>query len=120
MIVKLLMKWRDGAKRLFDQLVRNRVTEKEILDELGKQGYHATANSLSQLELYALKRPGWVQVYRFQAQVKNAAGQSRLLFGALRSDERYGDPLIRFYGDARERERQLASWSEGLIVRRRP
>jgi hypothetical protein len=77
-----------------------------------------SAANLGNLQLYALQRPGWVQVYRFSVEAKTAAGQTTRLFGVLRSDERYGDPKIKVFPNIQLRDQQMADWSAGLIIRR--
>lgn len=104
--------------RWFNQLVGYRVTEKEILDWMADHGYVTSAAKLTSVQLYALQRPGWVQVFRFQVEARDTQGQSRRWFGALRSDERYGEPQIKIFPTTVERDQQLQQWSSGLIVRR--
>jgi hypothetical protein len=70
------------------------------------------------VELHAIKAPGWLQIFRFQLEVKSRLGQNVLFYGALRSDERYGESKILVFDTAGERDQQLTEWSAGLIVRR--
>ena len=56
--------------------IGNRVTEKDIRDWLDANGFVGTTARINDLELYAIERPGWVQVFEFQARLK-AAGQDR-------------------------------------------
>ncbi len=104
--------------QIFNNLVGYRVTEKEILEWMAVNGYVTSAAKLSSVQLYALKRPGWVQVFRFQVEARDPGGQPRRLFGVLRSDERYGKPEILVFSTTVERDNQLRQWSKGLIVRR--
>jgi hypothetical protein len=72
-----------------------------------------------ELELHAIKRPGWLQVFRFEVFCKTAAGDNTQLFGAMRSDERFGDPEIQVDRELAVRDKQLAIWSAGLITQKR-
>ena len=114
----MLRRFKPWFTQTFNNLIGYRVTEKEILDWMAANGYVTSAAKLTSLQLYALKRPGWVQVFRFQVEARNPGGQPQRLFGALRSDERYGEPEIRVFPTTVERDNQLRQWSEGMIVRR--
>lgn len=48
----------------------NRVTEKDIRNWLNGNGFFGRAACISDLELHAVKRPGWKQVFRFTTRVK--------------------------------------------------
>ena len=110
--------WRRWIVETFHQWIGYRVTEKEILEWMQAQGYITSAAHLTEVQLYALKRPGWVQVFRFQIEARDQQAKMRRLFGALRADERYGEPQICVFATRLERDHQLQQWSVGLIVRR--
>ena len=46
--------------------IGNRVTEKDVRDHLNRCGYHGNTATILQLELVAIERPGWMQVFSFQ------------------------------------------------------
>ena len=50
--------------------IGNRVTEKDIRQWLDKNGFMGRSAKINNLELHAVTRPGWKQVFRFRAQVK--------------------------------------------------
>ena len=107
-------------KSILNSLVQNRTAEKDIRDWLTKRGYSGNSAKFGEVELHAIGRPGWVQVFRFDVTTMIVAEQNREhLFGAMRDDERYGPPKIVVFKHASERDEQLASWSENLIVHRR-
>ena len=110
--------WRRWLVETFNQWVGYRVTEKEVLEWMQARGYTVSAANLSDMQLYALQRPGWVQVFRFRVEARDLQGQKKMMFGALRSDERYGGPEIEFFPTTTERDHRLQQWSVGLIVRR--
>lgn len=95
--------------------------ERAIRDELVRQGYPRQASQLRDTRLYAIQRPGWVQVWSFR--VETSRGNTVLsLFGAAHDDTRKTGPsatdvlISDNYGVVRK---QLAAWSDGLIIRRR-
>jgi hypothetical protein len=49
----------------------NRVTEKDIRDWLDKNKFDGRSAEIAELELHAIKRPGWVQLYRFRLKAKS-------------------------------------------------
>jgi hypothetical protein len=104
--------------RMSASILKYQATEREILSWLDKQGYLTSSAQFQELELHAIQAPGWLQIFRFRLEVKNRTRQQLLLFGALRSDERYGAPRIRIFESVHERNLILSEWSEGLIVRK--
>ena len=100
-------------------LIGNKVAEKDIRDWLSKNGYQGNSAKFTEIELHAIQRPGWLQIFRFEFQVLTAEDRKVQLFGAMHSDERYGPPKIDVTEDLALRNAQLAEWSEGLITQRR-
>lgn len=71
------------------RIISNRVTEKEIRDWLDDRNYNGSMARFSELELHAIRRPGWEQVFRFTVSVRQLDQSEReTLFGVLQSDER--------------------------------
>ncbi len=93
--------------------------EKDIRAWLTQQGFNGKTAEITGVELHALKRPGWLQIFRFEACCRTAKGDNAQLFGAMRSDERDGKPQIQFDTKLAVRDEQLAIWSEGLITLKR-
>ena len=50
--------------------IGNRVTEKDIRDWLDANGFVGRTAKINDLELHAIERPGWVQVFEFQMRSK--------------------------------------------------
>ena len=100
-------------------LIGNKSAEKDIRSLLTQQGYNGKSAEFAEIELHAIQRPGWLQVFRFEAHWSNDNGDLKQLFGALRSDERYAD--AQFFVDERMdvRDEQLAIWALGLITQKR-
>jgi len=87
-------------------MVGNKVTEAEIRRWLVEQGYEARAAKFDEVDLVAIERPGWVQVFRFQLTTGKNKGERGALFGAVRDDGRRGG---RFFASRSrgERDRRL-------------
>ncbi len=100
-------------------LIGNKSAEKDIRDWLISNGHFRKSAKFAEIELHAIKRPGWLQIFRFHFMSVTAENESLQLFGAMRSDERYGKPNIVIHEDVATRDAQLAEWSEGLITQRR-
>jgi|688.fasta_scaffold01940_17 hypothetical protein len=108
----------ESLTRLTSSIVRHHSIEREILAWLEKKGYRSQSTQFHEVELHAIQAPGWLQIFRFHIEVKNNSLQLVQLYGALRSDERYGASRIQLFEVSVERDLQLNEWSEGLIVRR--
>lgn len=50
--------------------ISNRSTEADVRSWLNKNGFVGKTAKFSELELHAIQRPGWVQVFRFCVRVK--------------------------------------------------
>ena len=117
--------------------IGNRVTEKDVRQWLDEQGWAGRAAKIEQLDLHAIKSPGWVQVFRFIVSVKPAIkpdedeeydsplpyGQParesdrRTFYGAVRDDERQkgSQTKIWMFEDQDSQAEKLSELSEGLI-----
>ena len=110
--------------------IGNRVTEKDLRDWLANEGFSGRSAKIEELELHAIQRPGWLQVFRFSIQVKvsaadedHPAGDSGWLqrFGVIVDDERRkrNKTQIWMFEDEFERQTLLDEVSEDLLVLRR-
>ena len=96
-------------------MIRNRVTEEDVRDYLSQNGCIRGSIRLEHMELFAIQRPGWVQVFKFRAQAKTKRGEVCALFGVVRDDQR--NSLEVFVGDDIDVQVRMAEkWSEGLIT----
>ena len=102
-----------------NNLIGNKSAEKDIRDWLTDNGYMGRAARFGEIELHAIKRPGWLQIFRFEMTGHHADSRGTKEFGAMWSDERYGRPKIEIYPVRSARDRQLSEWSAGLITVRR-
>ncbi|MDG2013820.1 MAG: hypothetical protein P8J33_09960 [Pirellulaceae bacterium] len=103
----------------FGNLLRNGTAEHDVRDWLNNNGYYGRSAKFGELELHAIKRPGWLQVFRFSVAAKTTSDEWHDLYGVLRDDERYRRLDIEVSTDLTIRDERLAEWSTGLIVRRR-
>jgi hypothetical protein len=104
-----------GSGEHLPGMIRNRVTEEDVRDYLGQHGYVRGSIRFEYMELVAIQRPGWVQVFKFHAQAKSERGEVRSLFGVVRDDQR--NSLEVFVGDDIDVQVRMAEkWSEGLIT----
>ncbi len=109
-----------SIKKILKKLIGNKVTEKEIRDWVGKHRADIQSIKFFELELHAIQRPGWLQVYRFHIHVKKTEEEQwSHLFGVVRSDERYNRFEIEFFENSNLRDYLMNQWSESMIKRRR-
>lgn len=123
-----------------------RATEHQIRGWLDAHDYGGKHARLQALDLYAVKPPGWLQVFRFTVDVpvtaaaaagqETAAGSAVVsnadfpgckdsvddtcwtrLYGVSRDDQRFRTEIAVFE-DAEQRDRLLEQWSEGLSRRK--
>ena len=70
-----------------------------------------------------LERPGWLQIFSFQARVKSREDLDqpwKEMFGVVKDDERRrGDKKtqVELFPTAQQQTDKLQQWSEGLIAR---
>lgn len=101
-------------------LIGNRVIEKDLREHLQSQGYWGRSAEFHSLELAAIGRPGWLQVFRFDVRAKNQSTEAwSEIYGVCRDDERYEQLDVVLCESAPERDVQLQQWSEGLISHQR-
>ena len=100
---------------LIQKLIRNRSSERDVRDYLDSHGYFGNSAKFDYLELHAIERPGWVQVFKFSVRVLDLQEKSCQLYGVVRDDERRG---IRFFLAESEGEQSdvASEWSQGLIT----
>ncbi|MEM9940771.1 MAG: hypothetical protein AAF939_04205 [Planctomycetota bacterium] len=93
--------------------IGNRVTEKDIRDWLPSRGYESRSAKISELDLYAIQRPGWLQIFRFRLKAIRLGNSE---------DEDHDDDsnqFFEFYGIVQddERKRKLADRTQIQIYR---
>ena len=96
-------------------MIGNKTAEKDIRDFLSSNGYYGNSAKFIELEIHAIKRPGWLQVFRFTVEAKSVDDQWVTLFGAMKDDERFKLNEIQLFQNFNRRGHQLSTWSEGLL-----
>lgn len=103
-----------GIEQVLSNLAKNRTTEKDIRAWLKANGYEATTAKILEVELHAVERPGWLQIFRFRV-VMGAAEH----YGVVRDDERLrgkNKTQIELFDSAASQTAKLAELSKELIV----
>jgi len=115
--------------------IGNRVTEKDVRLWLDEQGWAGRSAKIEQLDLHAIKSPGWIQVFRFVVTVNPAIKpdededqldshphriRGQTFFGAVRDDERQKESQTKIwmFEDQDAQAEKLSELSEGLITLR--
>lgn len=99
-------------------LIRNGVTEKDLRDYLTANGYYGRSANILKLDLKALERPGWVQVFEFHVHAKKQEGNWEELYGVVRADERSDQFDVAFY-DNSSRNDVVQKATDGMITAER-
>ena len=100
-------------------LIGNKVIEKDLRDWLDANGYFGRSAGVEELELVAIRRPGWEQVFRFRVRAKRQDEDVwEDLRGLIRDDERHRTEF-RLADTDEAYDTLFAEWSEGLIVLRK-
>lgn len=97
-------------------LIGNKVTERDIRDFLTEKGFLGQSARFYELELVAIERPGWVQIFQFQVSVKRKEGPWQEVYGVVRDDER-NKTDIAIFETAEEQQKKIELWSTGFIRR---
>jgi|GEM_PF-779552 len=106
---------RDSLPDRTRNLIRNGVTEKDLRNYLSANGYAGRSARVMRLELTAVERPGWVQVFDFHVYAKEQSGGWRELHGVIRADERSNQFEVSYY-DGASRSDVVRSATRGLIT----
>ena len=121
--------WVEHLRQRWNDWCGDREMEVAIRRHLNDAGYFGSTAKLKNVRLVAVQRPGWLQVYRFEATVRLRPDDAvedrpdpdavyRELLGLVKDDIRYNIHTVRtFLGEAERRE-LFANWSEDLICLR--
>lgn len=95
---------------------------------LNDNGYFGNTAKLRNVRMVAVQRPGWLQVFRFEATARvrqdisedapDPQAEYRELFGLVRDDIRHSVNTVRVFEDESQRRELFARWSEDLICLR--
>lgn len=90
---------------------------------MDRNGFYGNSADIRDLELFAIERPGWLQVFRFQVRVKSREESEKPwseMFGVVKDDERRrGDKKtqVEMFPTAQQQADKLEQWSQGLIAK---
>ena len=121
-IIRLLKKqslenkdWQSASRRL----IANRATEKDLREYLDDNGFFGSSIRFISLELAAIERPGWVQVFNFHAHLKTRGGRWVVRYGICRTDERSRLFEVSLFDQGDERAAAFRSDTATMITRER-
>ena len=101
-------------------LIGNKVAEQDLRTWLQAHGWYGRTAQIQELELVAIQRPGWVQVFRFRVAAKHQTeGVWQDLRGLIRDDERAADTRqteVRLVSTDDEYAALFQDWSHGLCT----
>jgi len=96
--------------------------ENAIRRHLSDNGYFGGSAKLRDVRLAAVQRPGWLQVFRFEATARvSGSGNAETpatyhdLFGLVREDHRHNHTEIRVFRSSAQRFELFGRWSDGLL-----
>ncbi len=125
-----MLHWLRSIRDKWSDWCGDRDLEVAIRRHLNSEGYFGQTAKLENVRLAAVQRPGWLQVYRFDAvarvkaelldedddvSVSNAPPQFRQLFGLAREDARRDECTIRTFETIELRRELFTEWSVDLI-----
>ncbi|QDT14463.1 hypothetical protein [Alienimonas californiensis] len=104
-------------------LIGNKFLEHDLRAWLEASDHYGRSAEVEELELIAVQRPGWVQVFRFRVRAKNrTTGEWDVLRGLARDDERAkrkaDRTAYRLTADDAAHDAAFAEWSDGLLTLR--
>lgn len=121
--------WLKQLQQRWNDWCGDRDMELTIRKHLTTNGYFGGTAKLRNVRLVAVQRPGWLQVFRFEAtarvapeaendEVPDPDAEYHELYGLVRDDIRHKINVVRVFQSAEERRALFARWSEGLICLR--
>lgn len=124
-----MMGWLEHLRKRWNDWCGDREMELAIRRHLTDRGFFGPTATLKNVRLVAVQRPGWLQVYRFEASARvrpeevrddcpDAQAEYRELLGLVRDDIRYNVSIVRTFSSEIERRELFAVWSEDLICLR--
>lgn len=96
-------------------MLRNRCTEKDLRDWFSRQGWNGQSGRFDEVELVAIQRPGWLQVYRFSGTMLDPNDEKQIICGYCRDDERYGVFEVVYRDSFQDLHAIFAEWTSGLV-----
>ena len=124
-----MLGWIEHLRQRWNDWCGDRDMELAIRRHLTDCGFFGPTAKLKNVRLVAVQRPGWLQVYRFEALARvrpdevnddrqDAQAEYRELLGLVKDDIRYNVHTVRTFPSETERRELFAVWSEDLICLR--
>ena len=124
-----MVKWFNDLRQRWNDWCGDRDMEIAIRKHLTQNGYYGQMAKLKNVRLVAVQRPGWLQVFRFEATVRvapsgdhdnipNPEPEYHEVYGLVRDDIRRKINSVRVFRNEQERRSLFDRWSEGLICLR--
>lgn len=124
-----MLGWIKHLREKWDNWCGDRDMELAIRRHLSERGFFGPTAKLKNVRLVAVQRPGWLQVYRFEATARlrpteqcddepDREPEYLELLGLVRDDIRYNVHTVRTFLKESERRDLFATWSEDLICLR--
>lgn len=121
--------WFQHLKQRWNDWCGDRDMEIAIRKHMTDTGFYGQSAKIQNVRLIAVQRPGWLQVYRFEAMVRmkpqgveaedsQSQPQYRHVSGLVKDDIRFRVQTVRTFNSERDRRACFADWSEGLICLR--
>lgn len=125
----MLIGWFKHLHQRYTDWCGDRDMEIAIRKHLTANGFFGGTAKLRNVRLVAVQRPGWLQVFRFEAQVRvrpaddyddtaDPEAEYQLLYGLVRDDIRRNVNSIRTFAREDQRKELFARWSKDLICLR--
>ncbi|MDA7889338.1 hypothetical protein N9A79_02060 [Pirellulales bacterium] len=103
-------------------MLQNRSTQKDVRMWFTENGYRGEALTFKYLELYAIKPPGWEQIFTFEVNFQDCDGIMNRIYGVAFDDERISKVSEKFKVaicfDQDSHKKKLDEWSGGFIVQK--
>ena len=113
-----MIDWLKHLHKRWNDWCGDRDMELAIRGHLSEIGYFGQTAQLSNVRIVAVQRPGWLQVFRFEARARvrpqladdapDPPPQYRDLFGLVREDFRRESSTVRVFEHARDRRELFA------------
>ncbi|MGB0595647.1 MAG: hypothetical protein ACPGLY_02965 [Rubripirellula sp.] len=125
----MLIGWFKHLRQRYTDWCGDRDMEIAIRKHLTANGFFGGTAKLRNVRLVAVQRPGWLQVFRFEAQVRvrptddyddvaDPEAEYQLVYGLVRDDIRRNVNSIRTFAREDQRKELFARWSKDLICLR--
>ncbi len=108
---------------MLSRVIGNRVTEKDVRSWMERNGIYGNSAEIRELELHAVQRPGWLQIFSFHARIKRREQSDhpwQEVYGVVKDDERRqgtNKTQVELFATVEQQSIKLEKWSQGLIVR---